>query len=215
MEAIHRLDVMSGSPAWGGFGPGDFDRFEALGAIQPLLGSRSVTISTTATAVFGRDSPYLDDQDAPFWFAGIGNQVSSRARGPRALWPRSAPKSCSKSLPTAQHRSFVRSLSEPSVAPRILLAPRWFPHGCAGDRIFARPASPSAPQQATPRSSGQHTRRRRTESGLVSARASRGSDEGKHCVGISTGIRQCACAKRSQPYLAMLAEVIEQQPNIS
>jgi hypothetical protein len=70
--AIHQLDVMSGGPSWDEFGPRDFERSQALAAIQPLLGSKRVAVATAAITVFGRDSPYFDDQDAQFWFVGIG-----------------------------------------------------------------------------------------------------------------------------------------------
>jgi HEAT repeat protein len=69
--AIRQLDVMSGGPAWDKFGLRDFERSQALAAIQPLLGTKSLTIATAAITVFGRDSPYFDDQDAPSWLVGI------------------------------------------------------------------------------------------------------------------------------------------------
>lgn len=69
--AIGRLDAMSGGPAWDTFGPRDFARSQALAAIQPLLGTKRLAITTAAITVFGRDSPYFDDQDAPFWLAGL------------------------------------------------------------------------------------------------------------------------------------------------
>jgi HEAT repeat protein len=71
--AIRQLDVMSGGPAWEKFGPRDFERSQALTAIRPLLGTKSLAMATAAITVFGRDSPYFDDQDAQFWLAGIGN----------------------------------------------------------------------------------------------------------------------------------------------
>jgi len=53
-------------------GTRNFDRSQALAAIQPLIRARSVKVATDAITVFGGDSPYFSDQDAPFWFAGIG-----------------------------------------------------------------------------------------------------------------------------------------------
>jgi HEAT repeat protein len=70
--AIRQLDVMSGGPAWDEFGLKDFERSQVLAAIEPLLVAKRVAIATAAITVFGRDSPYFDDQDAPFWFVGIG-----------------------------------------------------------------------------------------------------------------------------------------------
>jgi HEAT repeat protein len=70
--AIHRLDVMSGGAAWDEFGLKDFERSQALAAIEPLLGTKRVAVVTAAITVFGRDSPYFDDRDAPFWLVGIG-----------------------------------------------------------------------------------------------------------------------------------------------
>jgi HEAT repeat protein len=80
LEAIDRLDELSGGPAWnkgvpliGDFGLGDVRRSRALTAIAPLVGAKSVHIATAAVTMFGRDSPYFYDQDVPFWFVGIGN----------------------------------------------------------------------------------------------------------------------------------------------
>jgi HEAT repeat protein len=80
LEAIDRLDELSGGPAWskgvppiGDFGLGDIKRSRALSAIAPLVRAKSSHIATTAVTVFGRDSPYFYDQDVPFWFVGIGN----------------------------------------------------------------------------------------------------------------------------------------------
>ena len=71
VQAIGQLDAMSGGPAWDTLGPRDFARSRALAAIQPLLETKRLAIATAAITVFGRDSPYFDDQDAPFWLAGI------------------------------------------------------------------------------------------------------------------------------------------------
>jgi len=50
---------------------------------------KSVAIATAAITVFGRDSPYFDDQDAPFWFVGIGKGhitgLGARKRPPSPL----------------------------------------------------------------------------------------------------------------------------------
>jgi hypothetical protein len=71
IEAIYQLDRLSGSRE-GQHGLKDFKRPQALAAIQPLISARSVKVATAAITVFGMDSPYFNDQDAPFWFAGIG-----------------------------------------------------------------------------------------------------------------------------------------------
>lgn len=71
--AIRQLDEMSGGPAWERTRRVIFERDEALVAIQPLVEAKSVVIATAAVTVFGEDSPYFNDQDASFWFVGIGN----------------------------------------------------------------------------------------------------------------------------------------------
>jgi HEAT repeat protein len=70
--AIRQLDQMSGGPAWSTPKLRDFERDEALVAIEPLVGAKSVDIATAAVTVFGGDSPYFSDQAVPFWFVGIG-----------------------------------------------------------------------------------------------------------------------------------------------
>ena len=72
IEAIYQLDRMSGGSQNRIGGTRNFDRSQALAAIQPLIRARSVKVATDAITVFGGDSPYFSDQDAPFWFAGIG-----------------------------------------------------------------------------------------------------------------------------------------------
>jgi hypothetical protein len=72
IEAIYQLDRMSGGSQNRFPGTKDFDRSQARAAIQPLIRARSVKGATAAITVFGGDSPYFNDQDAPFWFAGIG-----------------------------------------------------------------------------------------------------------------------------------------------
>jgi len=52
LEAIEQLDGMSG--AFGEVVPSEFARSQVLGAIRPLLKSKSSTISTAATTVVGR-----------------------------------------------------------------------------------------------------------------------------------------------------------------
>jgi hypothetical protein len=69
VEAIRQLDEMSGGR---GMGLADFERSQALAAIQPLIGAKSVAIATAAITVFGMDSPYFDDEAAPNWLVGIG-----------------------------------------------------------------------------------------------------------------------------------------------
>jgi HEAT repeat protein len=70
VEAIHQLDTMSGGQRTR---LTDFERSQALTAIQPLIGAKSVAIATAAITVFGMGSPYFDDEAAPHWLVGIGN----------------------------------------------------------------------------------------------------------------------------------------------
>ena len=77
LNAIRRLDHMSGGPAWTSPKLRDFERDQALVAIEPLVGSESVAIATAAITVFGMDSPYFEDpgyHDLPVqhWYVGIG-----------------------------------------------------------------------------------------------------------------------------------------------
>jgi len=72
IEGIRYLDDMSGGPAWHTSTLRDFERDQALAAIQPLVEAKRIHIATAAITVFGRDSPYFYDQDVPFWFVGIG-----------------------------------------------------------------------------------------------------------------------------------------------
>jgi hypothetical protein len=74
IEAIYQLDRMSRTK--------EFDRSQALAAIQPLIRARSVKVATDAITVFGSDSPYFNDREAPFWFAGIG-KGNLKTFGPR------------------------------------------------------------------------------------------------------------------------------------
>lgn len=69
VEAIRQLDEMSGGRDTG---LKDFERSQALAAIQPLLAAKSVAVATAAVTVFGVESPYFDDAVAPSWLAGIG-----------------------------------------------------------------------------------------------------------------------------------------------
>jgi hypothetical protein len=92
--AIRNLDHMSGGPAWNPLGSRDFERSQALAAIQPLVGAKSVAIATVAITVFGRDSPYFEDPyehelTAACWFVGIGKGhitgLAARNRPPSPL----------------------------------------------------------------------------------------------------------------------------------
>jgi hypothetical protein len=67
--AIAQLNEMSGGRD---LKLDDFDRTKALDAIRPMIVSTSVAIATAAIGVFGEDSQYFDDRQAPFWLAGIG-----------------------------------------------------------------------------------------------------------------------------------------------
>ena len=73
IAAIQQLDLTSGGPSWNRFGVKDFERSRALTAIEPLVEARNAAIATAAISVFGQDSPYFHDEDAPFWFVRIGN----------------------------------------------------------------------------------------------------------------------------------------------
>ncbi len=72
ITAIQQLDLMSGGPSWDHYEVKDFERSRALTAILPLVGPQDGAIATAAITVFGRDSPYFEDDDARFWFVGIG-----------------------------------------------------------------------------------------------------------------------------------------------
>jgi hypothetical protein len=72
IRAIQQLDLMSGGPSWDHYEVKDFERSRALTAILPLVGTQNAAIATAAITVFGRDSPYFEDEDAQFWFVGIG-----------------------------------------------------------------------------------------------------------------------------------------------
>jgi len=72
--AIREIDAMSGghdSPLR------DFDRGAALDAIKGLVLSTDVPVASAAIGVFGADSPYLDDRQAPYWLAGMGKGTIS------------------------------------------------------------------------------------------------------------------------------------------
>ena len=73
-DAIRQLERLSSSPQ-SDYRPEarDFDRSQTLAVIRPLIAARSVVIATAALTVFGRDSPYFNDEDAQFWLAGLGN----------------------------------------------------------------------------------------------------------------------------------------------
>jgi HEAT repeat protein len=92
--AIRNLDYMSGGPAWNQPGSSDFERSQALVAIEPLVGAKSVAIATAAITVFGMDSPYFEDPyehdlTAAHWFVGIGKGhitgLAARKRPPSPL----------------------------------------------------------------------------------------------------------------------------------
>jgi hypothetical protein len=92
--AVRQLDYMSGGPAWNQSGSRDFERSQALAAIQPLVEAKSVHIATAAITVFGMDSPYFEDPNehdltAAHWFVGIGKGhitgLGARKRPPSPL----------------------------------------------------------------------------------------------------------------------------------
>lgn len=70
--AIHRLDRMSGGPAWQKTGSTIFRRDETLVAIQHLVEAKNPDVAAATITALGGDSPYFYDQDVPFWLAGIG-----------------------------------------------------------------------------------------------------------------------------------------------
>ncbi len=91
--AIRNLDYMSGGPAWYHTGL-DFERSQALAAIQPLIEAKSLHIATASITVFGMESPYFEDPyehdlTAAHWFVGIGKGhipgLAARKRPPSPL----------------------------------------------------------------------------------------------------------------------------------
>jgi hypothetical protein len=83
--AIAELDAMSGGRDTT---LKDFDRRAALDAIRPLTLSPSAAVAAAAITVFGADSPCFDDQQAPFWLAGMGKGAIP---GLEARTPKSSP----------------------------------------------------------------------------------------------------------------------------
>lgn len=79
VQAIAQLDELSGGR---GTGLHDLERRAALDAIRPLVASKQAALAAAAIAVFGDDSPYFDERQAPFWLAGIG-KGSIPGIGPR------------------------------------------------------------------------------------------------------------------------------------
>ncbi len=67
--AIAQLDELSGGRATG---LADYDRHAALDAIRPMVAAKPPAVAAAAIAVFGGDSPYFDDRQAPYWLAGMG-----------------------------------------------------------------------------------------------------------------------------------------------
>src|SRR3954468_20466820 len=73
VDAIQQLERLSGSPQSDYYREAkDFDRSQTLAALQPLIAARSVVIATAAITMFGRDSPYFNEEEAQFWLAGLG-----------------------------------------------------------------------------------------------------------------------------------------------
>lgn len=69
LEGIRQLDELSGGHRTQ---LADYPRKSVLAAIRPLIRSRDAAIATSAIGVFGSDSPYFDEQQAPYWLAGLG-----------------------------------------------------------------------------------------------------------------------------------------------
>lgn len=67
--AIAQLDELSGGRMTG---LADYSRRAALDAIRPMVAARQAAVAAAAIAVFGGDSPYFDERQAPYWLAGIG-----------------------------------------------------------------------------------------------------------------------------------------------
>jgi HEAT repeat protein len=67
--AIQQLDEMSGKIS---IGLHDFDRATALKVVAERIGAKEPELASTAISAIGRDSPYLDDEQAVFWLAGMG-----------------------------------------------------------------------------------------------------------------------------------------------
>jgi hypothetical protein len=73
VDTIQQLERLSGSPQSDYYREAkDFDRSQTLAALQPLIAARSVVIATAAITMFGRDSPYFNEEEAQFWLAGLG-----------------------------------------------------------------------------------------------------------------------------------------------
>ena len=64
--AIRELDLTSGGLSWDHYEVKDFERSRALTEIEPRVGAQNATIAIAAIKVFGRESPYFDDEDARF-----------------------------------------------------------------------------------------------------------------------------------------------------
>jgi hypothetical protein len=69
IHGIEQLDTMSGGHQ---IALHDFDRQVVLTTLRPLLGSKQHDVVSAALAVFGEDTPYLDDGQAVFWLVGVG-----------------------------------------------------------------------------------------------------------------------------------------------
>ncbi len=152
LKAISLLNEMSGDQ---GVGPKDFDRSQALAAIQPLIGAKNVAIATAATAVFAMDSPYTDDWSTPQWLAGIGKgtfpELAPR-RAPASLLAHSTPKellrvAASEASPKLRALA-IRALARSHAIPRSTIAD-WLRDPSIAVRSAAVLASAAMPDRTT------------------------------------------------------------------
>lgn len=152
LNAIGLLDEMSGDQD---FGPKDFDRSQALAAIQPLIGAKNVAIATAAIGVFAMDSPYTDDWSAPQWLAGIGKGTIpglAPRRAPVSPLAHSAAKgllrvATSEASPKLRALA-IRALARSHAIPRATIAD-WFRDPSIAVRCAAVLASATTPDRTT------------------------------------------------------------------
>ncbi|HEV2443940.1 MAG TPA: HEAT repeat domain-containing protein [Steroidobacteraceae bacterium] len=152
LKAISLLDEMSDGQS---LAAKDFDRSQALAAIQPLIGAENVAIATAAITVFAMDSPYTDDWSAPQWLAGIGKGAIP------GLAPRRAPVSplahsaaqellrvaTSKASPELRALA-IRALARSHAIPPATIAD-WSRDPSVAVRSAAALASAAMPDRAT------------------------------------------------------------------
>lgn len=111
--AIEQLDEMSG----GGFTPKlhDFDRQRTLAEIRPRVQSNDLVIAEAAIGVFGGDSPFYVETDAPYWLAGAGKGTIA------GLSPRKAPATVAADAAIAELTAVANS-GAPKLRPLAIRA---------------------------------------------------------------------------------------------